>query len=264
MPQELRGTNFTFTYNNREQLQDIVDKHGDRLAAIVMEPCRTEDPEPGFLEFVRDSAHGCGALLIFDEVSIGWRLHFGGSHLHLGVNPDMAVFAKAISNGHPMGAVIGTTAAMEGAHGSFISSTYWTESVGPAAALATLRKMSKINVPGYVARIGRLIQGYWRQYVEAHRLPVTVPDYYPCNAAFQFDHEQAQELRTLYTQLMLERGFLASTHIYPSLAHTEEIVACYRAAIDEVFAEIAEILAAGDVDKRLQGPVAHRGFQRLL
>ena len=69
-----------------------------------------------------------------------WRLHCGGAHLKFGVMPDLAVFAKALGNGHPMAAVIGTVAAMSGANGSFISSTYWTESVGPVAALATLRK----------------------------------------------------------------------------------------------------------------------------
>jgi glutamate-1-semialdehyde 2,1-aminomutase len=264
VPRELRGTNFTFPYNDREQLDRIIREHGHRLAAVVMEPCRHRDPEPGFLEYVRDHAHRAGALVVFDEITIGWRLCYGGAHLRLGINPDIAVFGKTLSNGHLMGAIIGTRDAMEGAHGSFISSSYWTEGVGPAAALATLEKMGRIDVPTHCQRIGALVQQAWKDHGKAHRLPVTVGDVYPALAHFAFDHEQSAELKTLYVQCMLDRGFLAGTAIYVTLAHTEEIIASYIAAIDEVFGEIAEALRQGNVTKRLRGPVAHSGFKRLL
>jgi len=263
VPRELRGTTLPFTYNNTEQVQDILDNYGEQLAAVVMEPCRSRDPDPGFLELVRNGAHRCGALLVFDEISIGWRLVYGGAHLKFGVNPDIAVFAKALGNGHPIGAVIGTREAMGGAHGSFISSTYWTESVGPAAALATLEKMKKTNVSAYVAHIGQKIQQCWRELGEKHRLPLKVTGY-PCLSHFHFEHKLAQELRTLYTQLMLERGFLAGPAVYVSLAHTDDVVDLYATAVDEVFSEIAAALAADDVSQRLKGPVAHTGFRRLL
>ena len=263
VPRELRGTTRTFFFNNREQFQQIVDECGDQLAAVVMEPGRSEDPEPGFLEFVRDGVHNCGGLLIIDEITIGWRLNFGGSHLRLGVNPDMAIFAKALGNGHPIAAVIGTREAMEGAHTSFISSTYWTESVGPVAALATLRKMQEVNVPAHAERIGKRVMGLWRNHAAKHGLPVVVSGY-PCLAHFHFEHALAQELRTLYTQLMLERGFLAGTAIYVSMAHTEDIVSMYGEAIDEVFGKIAGAICRGAVESRLKGPVAHSGFRRLL
>lgn len=264
VPRELRGTALTFRYNDREAFRRIVDEGGDRLAAVIMEPCRYQDPEPGFLEYVRDAAHRCGALLIFDEITIGWRLHLGGAHLKLGVHPDLAIFAKAMGNGHPIGAVIGTQEAMEGAHTSFISSTYWTEGVGPAAALATVRKMQRVDVPAHVARIGDMVARLWTRHAAKHGLPVAAGDGYPCLAHFHFEHESAEALRTLYTQLMLERGFLAGVSIYPTLAHTDGIVALYGRAIDEVFGEIADALAAGDIEARLKGPVAHSGFRRLL
>jgi len=153
---------------------------------------------------------------------------------------------------------------MEGAHKSFISSTYWTESIGPAAALAVLKKMQRIDVPEHVERIGSAVMKHWKNSAEKYRLPVVVEDAYPCFANFHFDHELAEELRTLYTQLMLKRGFLASTMIYCTLAHTDEIVSRYGAAIDQVFDEIAQAISSGDVEKRLKGPVAHKSFQRLL
>jgi glutamate-1-semialdehyde 2,1-aminomutase len=260
----LRGTTVTFSYNNRQELQDVVDRYGDRLAAIIMEPTRHQDPAPGFLEAVRDSAHRCGALLVFDEISIGWRFHLGGSHLKFGVNPDIAVFAKALGNGHPIGAVIGTTAAMDGAHRSFISSTNWTESVGPVAALAAIKKMQRIDVPAHVAQVGNRVMQYWNEAAARHGLPVDTSDGRPCLAHFTFKHEQSEALRTLYTQLMLERGFLAGTGLYPTLAHTDEVVSLYGAAIDGVFEEIAGALAKGDAAARLKGPVAHSGFRRLV
>jgi glutamate-1-semialdehyde 2,1-aminomutase len=264
VPVELRGTTVTFRFNQREELQSIIDAHGDRLAAVIMEPCRNVDPEPGFLEFVRDSVHNVGALLIFDEITIGWRLHFGGAHLRFGVNPDIAIFAKAMSNGHPMGAIIGTTEAMAGAHDSFISSTYWTESVGPTAALATIKKLRQLDAPAHVARIGHMVQSLWREHGKQHGLPVAVSEGHPCLANFSFQHDLAQELRTLYTQWMLERGFLAGTYFDPTLAHTDDLVALHGKAVDEVFGEIAKALDAGDVTARLKGPVAHTGFARLV
>ena len=263
VPRELRGTAVPFVYNRRDQFDALLAQHGDRLAAVIMEPCRNQDPEPGFLEHVRDGAHRVGALLIFDEITIGWRMHFGGAHLKFGVMPDLAVFAKALGNGHPMAAVIGTRAAMSGAQGSFISSTYWTESVGPVAALATLRKMKALNLPGHVARVGGLVQRCWEQSALRHGLPVQVSGY-PCLAHFSFKHPQAEALRTLYTQQMLGLGFLAGTGLYPTLAHTDAVVERYAEAVDQVFGELAQALAQGDVLCRLRGPVAHSGFKRLL
>lgn len=263
VPRELRGTAVAFAANDRAAFQELIDRHGNRLAAVIMEPCRSRDPEPGFLELVRDGVHRVGALLIFDEITIGWRLRFAGSHLGFGVNPDIAVYAKAIGNGHPMAAVVGTGEAMAGAHGSFVSSTYWTESVGPVAALATIRKMRAVDVPAHVARVGSRVQNLWIEGARRHGLPLRV-DGYPCLAHFAFDHPQAEALRTLYTQLMLDRGFLAGPSLYPTLAHTDAIVERYGEAIDAVFREIASVLAAGgDVAVRLRGPVAHSGFRRL-
>jgi glutamate-1-semialdehyde 2,1-aminomutase len=153
---------------------------------------------------------------------------------------------------------------MDGAHSSFISSTYWTESVGPAAALAAVHKMQAIDVPAHVAWVGETVTGFWQRHGAKHGLPVVAGDGYPCLAHFRFDHVLANELKTLYTQLMLECGFLAGPSVYATLAHTNEILGLYGEAIDEVFADIAEALATGDVQARLKGPVAHTGFTRLI
>lgn len=263
VPVELRDTTVAFRYNDLASFKKVIEDYGSRLAAVIMEPCRNADPEPGFLEYIREATRRCGALLIFDEITVGWRLHYGGAHLRFGVLPDIAVFAKAMGNGTPIGAVIGTKEAMNGAHYSFISSTYWTESTGPVAAVATLRKMAIVDVPGHVAKVGNGVMQQWRSAAEKYQLPVTTGGY-PSLAHFSFQHEDSEKLRTLYTQLMLDRGFLAGLSVYPTLAHTNEIVQLYYNAIDEVFAVIGDAFHQGSVDQALHGRVAASGFARLI
>jgi glutamate-1-semialdehyde 2,1-aminomutase len=263
VPSELRDTALPFRYNDRQAFQDIIDNAGDRLAAVIMEPCRWNDPDPGFLEFIRDRAHACGALVIYDEITIGWRLTYGGAHLKLGISPDMAIFAKALGNGYPIGAVIGTRNAMEGAHKSFISSTYWTEGIGPVAALATLRKMEQVKAHEHAAQIGAAVSAVWQERAAEHGLLIQTGDGYPCLAHFKFAYDNSETLRTLYTQMMLERGFLGGVSIYPTTAHTADVVNLYDAAVSDVFSILAQAIRKDCVDSLLRGPVAHSGFRRL-
>ena len=263
VPRELRNTTAAFAYNNIGQLEEIVKKFGNNLAAVVMEPCRYTMQKNNFLEKIRDITRENGTLLVFDEITIGWRLCFGGSHLKLGVNPDMAVFAKALGNGHPIGAVIGTGQAMDGANKSFISSTYWTERTGPVAALAVLEKMKRINIPDHAAKVGTALSAQWKKAAEKYSLPVNIPDSFPCLAHFSFKHEKENELKTLYVQYMLKKGFLAGVSIYPTIAHTDEIVNLYSEAIDDVFSQISYDLKNDKVSEALTGPAAYSGFKRL-
>ena len=132
----------------------------------------------------------------------------GRRHLLYGVAPDIAVFAKALSNGHPMAAIIGRAEVMQAAQESFISSSYWTEGVGPVAALATVHKMQRVDVPGHIATIGaRLCQGLQR-IAAREAVPLTMCGH-PAMTYFDFDHPQALALQTLLTVRMLRRGFLA-------------------------------------------------------
>ena len=264
VPPELRGTTLTFPYNDLQAFRALLDAHGDALACIVMEAARQEPPQPGFLETVRAETRRRGILLVFDEITIGFRIHVGGVHLGLGVQPDLAIFAKALGNGHPMAAVIGTAAAMDGAHHSFISSTYWTESVGPAAALAAVRKMQRVALPAHLAWAGTTVKGIWRRCADAAGLAVRVSGGFPCMAHLHFEHPEAQAVRTLYTQQMLSRGFLAGPGYYPTLAHTDREMRLFETAVGEVFAELAAAVRTETVTQRLHGPVAHSGFRRLV
>lgn len=265
VPKQLTNTAYTFIGDDKEAFDKLIKEHGDDLACVIMEPMRNQPPSDGFLQHVKDSLHKIGALLIFDEITIGWRYTFGGSHRVLGVNPDIAVFGKSLGNGHPIGAVIGTKEAMDSAQESFISSTYWTEAVGPTAALATIDKMEKTKVWEYVEGVGKTAQKNWLDMAQKNNLDITC-DGVPCLAHFNFN-EHSLELKTLYTRLMLEEGFLANVSMYPTLAHDEKVINLYKEAVDRVFYKISGILKKGGLEAVLEaidGKVCQTGFKRLL
>lgn len=262
VPRELRGSALPFHYNNLDELKKIVDAHKGDLAAIVMEPRRDEPPAPGFLEAVRQIANDIGAVLIFDEVTTGFRMALGGIHLTMGVEPDIAVFAKSISNGYAMSAVIGRAAVMEAAQSTFISSTNWTERIGPTAALATIKKLKRDNVIAHNVDIGQRVIAGWKRLGEEAGLHVHTSNL-PTLAHFKIEHKEELALTTLFTQEMLARGFLAWTQFKASLAHKPEHVEDYLAAAREVFAIMKDALAKGDLHSRVHGPLQRRGFYRL-
>jgi glutamate-1-semialdehyde 2,1-aminomutase len=262
VPRGLLGTALPFRYNHLEELKAIVSQHKSEMAAIVMEPVRDHDPEPSFLKNIRDIASQIGAVLIFDEITSGLRLNTGGAHLLYDINPDMAVFAKAISNGYPMAAIIGNANVMQAAQNTFISSTYWTDRIGPAAALATLHKHQRCDVANHLIRMGVRMQEGWRQKAQAVGMELEIGGIPPLSH-FAFPGELKQAAKTLFVQIMLQRGFLASTAFYATYAHQEEHFEKYFVAVQEVFSCIAQSLQANTIKEQLKGPVAHTGFRRL-
>jgi len=262
VPRGLIGTALPFRYNHLEELEAIVAKHAGELAAIVMEPTRDQSPAPGFMEGVRALADRTGAVLVFDEITSGFRLNSGGAHLLHGMAPDIAVFAKGMSNGYPMAAVIGRANAMQAAQDTFISSTYWTDRIGPAAALATIRKHRRCNVAAHLVAIGERVQAGWTRAAERAGVTIHVGGIPPLSH-FAFDGPDASAAQTLFTQLMLDHGYLAAKGCYTTYAHTPEHVDAYVTAAESVFRQIAAARAGGGIQAALKGPVAHSGFRRL-
>lgn len=263
VPRGLVGSTRTFRYNHLEDLRAIVAASGKNLAAVVMEPIRSEQPLPGFIEGVRALADQCGAVLIVDEISAGFRYCTGGAHLALhGVSPDLAVFSKALGNGYAIAAVIGTRRIMEAAQKTFISSTNWTERLGPAAALATIKKHRREKAPERFLRQGGRIQQGWREIGNKHGFDLEVSGM-AAMSHFHFDHPDFLLYKAYFIQLMLEQGILASNLCYLMLAHGEADVDRYLAACDQAFAKMSEARAAGDVARRLVGNPAVSGFKRL-
>jgi glutamate-1-semialdehyde 2,1-aminomutase len=262
VPKVLAGTALPFRYNKIDELRAIFRENAGQIAAIVMEPVRSDLPVPGFFDGVRELARENQSVLVIDEISAGFRMNTGGAHLKLGVEPDIAVFSKGLGNGYAIAAVIGRADVMSAAQSSFISSTNWTERIGPAAAIATVRKHQSLNAGEHLMKIGTMIQEGWKKLSEKHDLAIHVSGIPPLSH-FMFIDKDELILKALYVQWMLERGFLASTSFYSMYAHRKEHVETYLSAADEVFALISSARTGGDPRRELLGQPAVTGFKRL-
>lgn len=260
VPKSLRGSVFTFNYNRLDELEALIKK--EEIGVIKMEVSRNYDPDPGFLVSVRKLADQHNSILIFDECTSGFRQAFGGLHKVYGVDPDMAVFGKALGNGYAVTGVIGKRHIMEAAQNTFISSTFWTERIGSVAALATLDVMEKEQSWQQITDTGRAITARWQALGQKYGLPLVTAGV-PALTGFSIKSANALAYKTLITQEMLAAGYLAATSVYTCTEHTPEIVDGYFAALEPIFNTIRECEDGRDINTLLRGPVAHSGFTRL-
>ena len=260
VPQNLRGSVLPFSYNNFGELEELVRSHD--VGVIKMEVSRTSEPARNFLTNVRKLADEKNIVLIFDECTSGFRQTFGGLHKQYGVEPDMAIFGKTLGNGYAITAVIGRRPIMEAAQATFISSTFWTERIGPTAALKTLEVMEREKSWEYITRTGRDIGQRWLDLARKHDLPIELNGL-PALIGFSFPVPDMLKYKTLITQEMLKKGFLAGTALYACTEHTPALIDEYFDKLDPVFALIRECENGRSIDGLLDGPVCHAGFKRL-
>lgn len=261
VPKNLKDTVIPFNYNNYEQLETIVNTQD--IGVIKMEVVRNFGPENNFLQKVRDLATRKNIVLIFDECTSGFRETFGGIYKKYGVEPDMAMYGKTIGNGYALTAVVGKRSVMEAAQTTFISSTFWTERIGPTAALATLNEMEKISSWEIITETGKNMQQGWKKLAEDNDLSVSIAGI-PALSTYFFNSDKALYYKTFITQEMLKKGFLASTLFYASVAHEEKHLSSYFENLNDVFRTIRKC-ESGElkIEGLLDGPVCHSGFKRL-
>lgn len=261
VPKNLKNSVFPFHYNNYEELLNIVDYND--IGVIKMEVIRNFGPEDNFLQKVRDLATQKNIVLIFDECSSGFRETFGGIFKKFNVEPDMAMFGKTIGNGYALTAVVGRKSVMEAAQSTFISSTFWTERIGPTAALATLKVMERVKSWELITETGRKMQIGWQNLANSHRLDITVSGI-SAMTIYGFNSPNASAYKTFITQEMLKKGFLASTHFYACTEHTDYHLNLYFEALDGVYKIISDCeQGLKNIHDLLEGPVCHSGFKRL-
>ena len=260
VPRGLAGSAKPFAYNDREALFKILEE-GD-VGVIFMEVRRGSEPDPGFLEGVRALATQYGAVLIFDECTSGFRKTFGGLHLDYGVEPDIATFGKTLGNGYAINAIIGRTEVMQAAQDTFISSTFWTERIGPSAALATLEVMEAEDAPARINEIGLRVKDLWESIGREVGLNVITAGV-PSIGTYSIEGFDPIVAKTYVTQEMLKRGFIAGNALYASIEHTDEILDRYRSNMLEVFRSISNSGGTDELKGRLDNGPAQSGFQRL-
>lgn len=262
VPRGLTGLTFPFNYNSTDEFLKLIKEHRGDIGAIVLESIRNTEPQKEFLETIKEISLKENIPLIMDEITAGWRLNKGGAHLLYGIEPDIAVFAKGMSNGFPMAAVIGKGKVMQAAQDSFISSTYWTDRIGPVAALATVKKIIKENVPEYLIKSGRRVKEIWKSVSEKYGVEIEISGIDPLGH-FSFSHPKPLVLKTLFTQEMLGEGVLATNAFYSSFAHDEKAFGKYEESSEKAFAVIAKAIKSGKPETFLKSPVCHSGFKRL-
>lgn len=261
VPRSLRASTFPFMYNDIAQLEDIVANHD--IGVIKMEVYRNIEPKDDFLRRVRELATAKGIVLVFDECTSGFRETFGGLYKKYGVEPDVAVYGKTLGNGYAITAVVGRRSVMQAAQDTFISSTFWTERIGPAAALATLNVMERERSWEVITDIGLVWQRRLRETADQAGLTVSISGL-PSLSTYSVTGDSSVECKTFITQELLKSGILASTGFYASLAHKPEHLDRLFSSLGPIFARIAEALAADiPVASLLDGPVCHTGFRRL-
>jgi glutamate-1-semialdehyde aminotransferase/spore coat polysaccharide biosynthesis protein SpsF (cytidylyltransferase family) len=255
----LKNSVFAFEYNNFNQLKEIVSRHD--IGAVVMEVSRNEIPKNHFLDNVRKLTKNKNIVLIFDECTSGFRETFGGLHTKYKINPDIATFGKALGNGYAINAVIGSDSVMNYANSTFISSTFWTERIGSAAALKTLEIMEKIKSWRIISNIGASVKKKWLQLSKIHNIKLEIKG---LDALPKFDFVNKNNLyyKTYISQEFLKKNFLASNSIYLCVNHNKNLINRYFDILDSIFFEIKKSMESNsDAKKLLEGPVCISGIR---
>lgn len=257
----LKDSAIPFNYNNVEEFLTLAKKYKNEIGAIVLESVRNEPPSKDFVDAINSYTKENNIVLIVDEVTSGFRINNGGAHLEMGFEPNIAVFAKGISNGFPMGVVLGDEKTMSAAQNTFISSTYWTDRIGPTAAIATIKKFIENDVSKHLIEVGKRAREIWQNASQKHGVPIKeIGGIYPLSH-FSFDNKNPMAIKTLFAKLMLDEGFLAITALYASYAHKKEHLDKYELAVNKVFAILKEM--QDNPENYLQTPICHSGFKRL-
>ena len=261
VPRNLKGTVFPFSYNKFSELELLVSMNN--IGVIKMEVSRNSDPENDFLLKVRELATKKNIVLIFDECTSGFRQSFGGLHKIYGVEPDMAIFGKAIGNGYAITAIIGRKEVMQAAQTTFISSTFWTERIGSVAALKTLDVMEEMKSWEIITKTGLDIRAKIRALANQYGLEIEQWGL-PALTGYTFKSDNALLFKTFITQEMLKKGYLAGNSVYVCTAHTPEILTGYFEALEPIFSMLGKCQSdKNEIDAMLESPICHSGFKRL-
>ncbi len=261
VPKNLQNSVFPFEYNNFEQLEKLVNEQD--IGIIKMEVERSHSPKNNFLQKVRSLANKKKIVLIFDECTSGFRETFGGINKKYGIDPDLAMFGKTLGNGYAITAVIGRKEVMEAAQDTFISSTFWTERIGPSAALKTLEVIEKTKSWERITLLGKKLRDGWLSCSKGQKVKITLNGI-PALSTFNFQHKDNLKFKTFLTQEFLKKGYLASSSFYSSTEHSEKIINDYLIIFEEIMSQISDCISGlENIDSLIEGPVVSNGFKRL-
>ena len=260
VPKNLKNTVHPFNYGDINQLKKIIKNKN--IGVIKMEVARNSLPDINFLKEVRKLANKNKIVLVFDECTSGFRRNLGGMHMLYGVYPDIAMFGKARGNGYAITAVIGKKKIMKKAEASFISSTFWTERVGFVAALETLKLMKKLKSWKILISNGAYLNKKIIKLAKKYNLNISVNGIESITS-YSFKSKNNLQYKTLITQNMLKKGYLASNLTFLSIHHTYKIIDKYVKNLEPTFEIIKNIEEGENIKDYLTTRVCHQTFERL-
>jgi glutamate-1-semialdehyde aminotransferase len=266
VPKAVSDLTHTFDYNDPASLEEIFRKYPGEISCVIMEPVGMESPQDDFLQKVAEITRTNGAVLIFDEVITGFRLALGGAQEYFGVTPDIACFAKAMANGYPVSAVVGSGDVMKQFEQVFFSGTFGGEALSLAAAKATITKMQREPVIERLWEVGGRLQTAYNEISMEFGLseitscvglaPHTITPFSDASGAASLP------LRSLLQQELALRGILYLVGFNVCYSHTDEDVDITITALRESLAVVAEAVQNGSVEELLKGPAAEAVFRQ--
>jgi glutamate-1-semialdehyde aminotransferase len=265
VPRALAGTALPFGEGDLNGLERLFYENKGEVAGIMMEPMRSNLPPEGYLEAVKELAHANDAVLIFDEVSCGWRIAVGGAQEYLGITPDMTVVAKCMSNGYPMGAVVGSREVMEPASRMFVSSSYWSDNIGLAASITTIGELKRRDSATRFNEIGEGLKASLNDAIESVGISARCEGNWtnPHITVDVPDDSLRPKVNTLFVQEMARRGVQCSTSFKASLANSAEDIRMTAEAASEALGIVMKGLE-GNLDDLLEVDVGREPFRRLV
>jgi len=271
IPESGRSLTVPFHFNDLASVEALFAAHPGQVAALFLEPARTEEPDAGFLSGLQALCRKNGAVLVFDEMITGFRWHLGGAQKAYGVAPTLSTFGKALANGFSLSALCGTREIMELGSGRrdegrvfLLSTTHGAETPSLAAALATMDVYRREPVVEHLHRQGQRLAEGVSQRAEMRGLGRHVRAIgRPCNLAYSTldpDGEPSQAFRTLFLQETIRRGVLMPSLVV-SYSHSDEDIDRTLDAVDGALEVYGRALEDG-VEKHLVGRPSRMVFER--
>ncbi len=259
VPKQLSGLTIPFLYNDINELKNILSS--GKVSAVKMEVKRNIEPNSTFLKDVRELCDRKNVILIFDECTSGFRETYGGLYKKYDVVPDMLIYGKTLGNGYAINAILGKREVMEAAQNTFISSTFWTEAIGTAAAIATLNEMKRIESWKIISDLGEYFNKGLKKIAKKNSINI---DTYGLKPLRSFTFEKWHlERKTFLTKEMLKLGWLATNAFYASTVHTKKNIDDYLNDLDTVFHSLKDLDFDDDITRKKIGNLCHSGFKRL-
>lgn len=265
VPGAVRALTHRFPFLDLGALEALLDAHPREFAAVIVETVGAQEPTTAHLEALRDLTHAHGALLVFDEIVTGFRVHLGGAQARYGVTPDLAAFGKSMGNGMPISAVVGRADLMAQMEHIFFSSTFGGETLSLAASLATVRKLRALRVIDELWTKGAALADGVRRLIEAHGLRDVISiEGVPAWTLIGFHDTAAgdakEAVKTLLLRELLRRGALTTGSHNVCLAHGADDLALVLRAYDGALAVVSEAVRSGGLEARLDCPVIRPVF----